>query len=242
MTHKFEPLKKQPAYLQVYNAVEADILSGKLSEGAVLQTEAQLCEQFGVTRATVREGLRLLEQADLVQRGAAKRFYVKRPDASDIASATSKGLALGGATFREVWEALSAMYPQAARLAALRLDEADTEALRAIHRKLKDASETDGAMTVELAVEFFQCIAGGLDNRVLLAMLQSLNLMIGASLKKVIRKTPHARARILEAQSRIVAAIEARDEKEAARWIAKHIDDLKRGYAIAEMDLDKNVL
>ena len=48
MAHKFEPLKKEPAYLKVYKAVEAEILSGTLREGAVLQTEAELCEQFGI--------------------------------------------------------------------------------------------------------------------------------------------------------------------------------------------------
>ena len=242
MVHKFEPLKKEPAYLKVYNAVEAEILSGTLPEGAVLQTEAELCEQFGVTRATVREGLRLLEQADLVQRGAAKRFYVKRPDSLDIASSTSRGLALGGVTFREIWETLLVLYPQVAHLAAKRMTKDDIARLRNAHEEFDQLRKNDTTEIVEGAVNFFQHLAGALDNRVMLAMVQSLNMLIGASLNKVIGKTPNAQTRISKAQERIIDALEAKNADEAARWIAKHIDDLKRGYKVANMDLEKSFL
>ena len=242
MSHRFEPLKKEPAYVKVYNAVEADILSGRLSEGSVLPTEAQLCEQFAITRATVREGLRLLERSDLVQRGAAKRFYVKRPDTVDIATMTSKSLALGGVTFKEVWEALSTMYPDATRIAAKRFSAQDLKILRDAHSHFKAEKNLPSDEIVEHAVEFFQLIACAVDNRVMQSLLQALNMLIGASLNQVISKTPKARARIVSAQAKIIDALEARDEDEAARWIAKHIDDLKRGYTVAKVELEKPVL
>lgn len=242
MAYRFQPLKKEPAYLKVYQAIEESILSGQLDEGATLPTETDLTEQLGVTRATVREGLRLLEQRDLIERGPAKRFYVKRPDASDIAAATSKGFALGGITFREVWEALHTMYPQAARLAADRLEAADITALEDTHARLLASDASDSEVTVDLAVEFFQRLARALDNRVLLAMLQSLNLMIGVSLRNVIEGTPDPHSRIVSAQKRIIAALKARDEKEAGEWMARHVDDLRRGYEIASVDLDTPVV
>ncbi len=242
MVHQFQPLKKEPAYLKVYQAIEAEIVSGALAEGAVLPTEAMLCEQFAVTRATVREGLRLLEQADLVRRGAAKRFVVRRPDAGDVALAASKGLALGGATFQEVWETLSAMYPQAARIAAQRLEKLQINELRAINADLRAAATDDAEATVTFAVAFFQCLAAGLNNRVLLALLQSLNMMIEASLQQVILKTPEAHARILEAQGHIIAALDDRNEERAALWMTRHIDDLKRGYELAALNFHDRVL
>lgn len=242
MAHRFEPIKREPAYLKVYKAVEAEILSGELVEGAPLPTEADLCDQFGITRATIREGLRLLEQADLVQRGPAKRFYVKRPDAADVAAATSKGLALGGVTFREIWEALRAFYPPAARIAAKRLKAKDIAEIKKVHEAYRGVSADQPEAIVEGAVEFFQRISGALQNRVMLAMLQSLNMSIGASLSHVIEKTPRAHTRILKAQSRIIEALEDGNEDEAARWMGRHIDDLKRGYVVAKVDLEKSVL
>lgn len=241
MGHTFKPLKRVPAYTKVYQAIESDILSGNLAQGAVLPTESELCAQFEVTRSTVREGIRLLEQAGFVQRGG-KRLTVTRPQTGDVAEATSKGLARGGVTFREVWQALSVLYPSAGRLAARELSPESSAELDGIHARLKAASSTDHDAIVYGAVAFFQAIAVGLNNRVLLTMLQSLNMLIEASLRQVIENTPRAQQRIVDAQWHILTAIKANNEDEAAEWMSKHIDDLKRGYDVASVDLDKTVL
>jgi len=235
----FAPIAKEPSYLKVFKSVESLIFSGVIKEGAALPTEAELCQQMQVNRTTVREGLRMLEQADLVERGAAKRFYIKRPDAEDIATATSKRLAFGGVTFRETCQALHSFYPTAAVLAAEQAKQVDIDALRAIIQSHKN--EASSKKTVEHAVAFFNALALSLNNRVMLAYMQSLNLLIHASLAKVISKTPNAKKRILKAQSKIVDAIERGDTTDAAHWMSRHIDDLKRGYTVAKIDLDGKV-
>ncbi len=242
MSEAFQPLDRAPAYMKVYRAIEQKISEGVLNDGAHLPTEGELCAQFAVTRSTVREGLRLLEQTGLIARGPAKKFFIKRPVAADIAAAASKSFALGGITFHEVWDALAAMYPPAARLAAKRLSKAKIAALKKARADLGAASDRDHEATVVAAVEFFQQIAKGLDNRVMLAMLQSLNMMIGESLRHVIARAPKAKDRILNAQGKLIAAFDARDEDEAAAWMTKHIDDLKRGYLVAKVDLDEKIL
>ena len=171
-----------------------------------------------------------------------RRDAVLAANAADVAAATSKSLALGGVTFREVLETLHVMYPQAARLAAERLADADISELRAAHQAFRDSPSRNAADTVERAVAFFQNLAGRLDNRVMLAMLQSLNMMIGASLALVIGETPRAKVRIEEAQAEIIAALEASDEEKAAAWMSRHIDDLMRGYQVANVDLDARIL
>jgi DNA-binding FadR family transcriptional regulator len=242
MDGNFQPIERAPAYMMVYRAIEEKISDGSLKDGAHLPTEAELCAQFGVTRSTVREGLRLLEQTGLIARGAAKKFFIKRPVASDIAAAASKSFALGGVTFSEVFDALATLYPEAARLAAKRLAKGSIVEIRKVGEALKAARDDDHEATVAAAVEFFQQIAKGLDNRVMLAMLQSLNMMIGESLRQVIAKAPKAKDRILNAQKKLVEAFEARDAALAADWMAKHIADLKRGYDVANVDLDGAIL
>ncbi len=238
----FQPIERAPAYMKVYRAIESRISDGSLKDGAHLPTEAELCAQFSVTRSTVREGLRLLEQTGLIIRGPGKKFYIKRPLASDIAAAASKSFALGGVTFFEVFDALATLYPEAARLAARRLSKAKIAELKSVRATLEAAPDKDHEATVAGAVEFFQAIARGLDNRVMLAMLQSLNLMIGESLRQVIARAPKAKYRILNAQKKLVEAFEARDGDLAAAWMAKHIADLKRGYDVAKVDLDEAIL
>lgn len=240
MRHTFKPLDRQPVYVKVSRAIEEEILSGALAEGALLPTEGELCAQFGVTRSSVREGIRLLEQSGLLERGPAKRLVVRAPKISEIAATASRSLAHGGATFREVWETLALFYPQAARAAATHLSEESIAELHAINERLRESG--NGDVTVDGAVAFFQTIAAGLNNRVMLAMLQSLNMMIGASLALVIGETPRAKKRIEDAQSEIIAALEASDEEKAAAWMSRHIDDLMRGYQVANVDLDARIL
>ena len=242
MTHTFQPVKRVPLYMKVYQAIEADILSNRLPENTTLPTETELSEQLGVTRSSVREGIRLLEQAGLVGRGAAKRLVVKRPQAVDVAAAASKGLVHGGVTFREVWQALSTLYPSATALAADGISAKSTKDLRAIVDKLGALDNRDHDEIVRAAFDFFQSIAAGLNNRVLLSMLQSLNLLIEASLERVIAKTSSAKGRIHRAQSEILIAIEHQNRSRAEHWMLKHIDDLKRGYEIAGVDLEAPVI
>jgi DNA-binding FadR family transcriptional regulator len=242
MSEAFQPIERAPAYLKVYRAIEERISDGSLKDGAHLPTEAELCAQFGVTRSTVREGLRLLEQTGLIVRGPSKKFFIRRPAAADIAAAASKSFALGGVTFFEVFDTLATLYPEAARLAARRLSKARIAELAAVRARLEAAPDKDCEATVDGAVAFFQHIAKGLDNRVMLAMLQSLNLMIGESLRHVIAGAPKAKHRILNAQKRLIEAFEARDADLAADWMGKHIADLKRGYDVAKVDMDEAIL
>jgi DNA-binding GntR family transcriptional regulator len=65
--------------------------------------------------------------------------------------------------------------------------------------------------------------------------------LLEPSLAAMIDKVPQARARIIDAQRRLCAAIEARDSQDAQTWMAKHIRDFKRGYELAGIELGRTV-
>lgn len=58
----------QPRYLQLAQTLLNEIESGKYPVGSLLPTEFELCEQFGVSRATAREAVKRLVQLGLVVR------------------------------------------------------------------------------------------------------------------------------------------------------------------------------
>ncbi|TDI61565.1 MAG: FCD domain-containing protein, partial [Alphaproteobacteria bacterium] len=172
-------------------------------------------------------------------RGAAKRMYVLRPQAEETAEKARLGLMMHGVSFHEVWEALSAFQPESIRLASVRLSKADLNTLRTAANSL--AGETDTDRIVDIAGGFFQTIAASLDNKVMLVVLQSLNLLVMSSLARVIEQLPNAGRRIGEAQLTMIDACAAGDGDKAARWMRRHIDDLKRGFDVAEVDLSSQI-
>lgn len=69
-----------PKYLQVRQALERRMYAN-YEPGQQIPTEQALCQEFGVSRETVREALRGLEQEGIIQRHRAKgTFFIRRPD------------------------------------------------------------------------------------------------------------------------------------------------------------------
>jgi DNA-binding GntR family transcriptional regulator len=59
---------EQPIYLRIAGELKQAIVDGRYPLGSRLPTELELCEQFGVSRFTAREAVRLLSTAGLVTR------------------------------------------------------------------------------------------------------------------------------------------------------------------------------
>ena len=63
----FEPVSPVRAYERVVEQVEQAVFSGRLKPGSRLPSERDLMAQFGVSRSTVREALRVLQSDGLIQ-------------------------------------------------------------------------------------------------------------------------------------------------------------------------------
>ena len=65
-----------PLYYRVKSVLEERIRSGRLAPRSQLPSETDLCEEFGVSRGTVREALRELVSAGLIDRHHGKGSFV----------------------------------------------------------------------------------------------------------------------------------------------------------------------
>ncbi len=84
-------LASQPQYALIAQALMADIASGRHAVGSLLPPEMDLCTQFGVSRHTVREAMRMLQERGLVsrQRGVGTLVKASQAEAHYVQSTAS---------------------------------------------------------------------------------------------------------------------------------------------------------
>ena len=82
----FQPLPVKRTFIEIANQIRNSIYSKTLKPGDKLPSERELTAQFGVGRISVREALRMLEQAGLIliKQGSGGGAYVKAADTSAI--------------------------------------------------------------------------------------------------------------------------------------------------------------
>jgi len=115
------PITTRPAYGQLVDVIREQIASGELRPGDRLPTELSIAGEAGVSRSTVREALRTLEQAGLLHRLSRKTLVVSDPEAAPaVAPRDAFGLTSQRVTFREIVEAALLVDPELARLATTR--------------------------------------------------------------------------------------------------------------------------
>lgn len=68
-----------PAYYQIAEDLSEDIESGRLGPGDGIPSEAQLCEHYGVSRMTVRQGLGVLADAGYIESMPGRGSFVAEP-------------------------------------------------------------------------------------------------------------------------------------------------------------------
>ncbi len=69
----------RPVYQQIADELRARIRGGTYPTGSKLPSEAELVEEFGVTRITVRRGLAVLQQEGLTETVRGKGVFVPHP-------------------------------------------------------------------------------------------------------------------------------------------------------------------
>lgn len=114
------PVRVPKAAELIARRIRLEIVSNALPDGASLPLESQLIAQYGVSRPTIREAMRILESEGLIvlQRGARGGAKIQPFDGTMVARSTGLILQAMGATIGDVYLARTLIEPEAAKLAA----------------------------------------------------------------------------------------------------------------------------
>jgi DNA-binding FadR family transcriptional regulator len=116
------------------------ILSGELVEGTALPAERELVKQTQMSRATVREALRILEVQNLVRvrAGRAGGAFVQRPTTNGMAGSVSMLIRGQRIKLADLMETREALEPFCAESAARKRTDDDLELLDRANEDIAD--------------------------------------------------------------------------------------------------------
>nr|WP_277605771.1 FadR/GntR family transcriptional regulator [Glycomyces sp. L485] len=149
---------------QVIDQLRGQISDGEWGVGSRIPTESELAELLGVGRNTIREGVRALAHAGLLEiRQGAGTFVINR---SEVTAAVRRRIAASPAS--DAMEVRRGLEIEAARLAAHRRDEADITRLRILlaEREATHAvGDTEAFIAADVALH--QAVAEASHNKLL---------------------------------------------------------------------------
>lgn len=162
--------ERRPKAAEIVAAeLRRQIVAGRLQPGDKLHPEAVLREEFGISRPTLREALRILESESLItiSRGQQGGARVTSIDLTAASRQVGVYLQMARATLPDVWLARTIIEPPAVRLLALRRDPAAFAALETNLAAARVAAERDPIRYADLSAEFSMLVTEHCGNKTL---------------------------------------------------------------------------
>jgi len=215
--------------------LERLILDGTLAPGDRLPPERELAEQLGVSRVSVREALRELENRRLIDRRPGRGTIVLEPgEVSALGASMTAAARSLDPELRDIMELRAIIEPPIARIAAYRATARDLVQLRELVEAMESEASTE--RYAELDRAFHQAIAQYAHN----PLLESINAQIGGHIapsRSSKYQTRERRAVSSAAHRRIFEAIEARDGERAEQEAREHVLGISQQIAKAATDV-----
>ncbi|WP_129359016.1 MULTISPECIES: FadR/GntR family transcriptional regulator [Micrococcaceae] len=220
-------------YSIVLKNIEDRLRSGELSVGDRLPSERTLAEEFGISRASVREAIRVLDAMGLVRSGVGSGPSAGAVVVSEPSAALGWGLRMHLASnflpVRDVVSTREQLESQAAAEAATRWSNTqDKVVLTKANRFLDEMDDPllPDARFHELDAQFHLLISSLGGNVVITTILDSLRQATVGYVREGVPRLgdwPKVRRRLQEQHRGILAAVRERRPETAAERVREHI-------------------
>jgi GntR family transcriptional repressor for pyruvate dehydrogenase complex len=201
--------------------LRANILGHGLAAGSPLPSEAEIVNESGLGRATVREALRLLEAEGLIaiKRGPQGGISVRRPDGSRLSSSLAPLLTLAESPLRDLFFFRKAVEPPAAEQAAKMATEAQRQRLLGLAEHREGAGYSN-------EVDFHVMVAECAGNELVRALLTVPHDLLRMHLEGEAISADDVRE-ANEAHHLIAKAIVSGDGPRASRAMLRHLESFE---------------
>jgi GntR family transcriptional regulator, transcriptional repressor for pyruvate dehydrogenase complex len=217
------PVRPSPLVEQAADRLRAQITDGHWPVGSKLPGETTLARELGVGRSTVREALRALAGAGLVQpRQGAGVFVIATEAVEDWPTRLRR------AAVTDVYEVRMAVEVQAAGLAARRRTPQDVTAMETALEGRRAASAADDTAFIDADIAFHAAVVAAAHNPVLADLFTEFTPVLRTGLVDLLALTglraddPNTAD---EAHEALVRAVAAGDAEAAVEVVRKELED-----------------
>ena len=219
-----QPITRRALHQQVAESLRELIVEGKFQRGETLPPERELAQRFAVSRATVREALRMLQMWGLVEARQGGGNYVCAPSIEHIINPLSTIIQHNRQLQDELMDARFIFEPAVCWLAAQRRTDSDLALIDSILERQRLRVE-QGELAVEEDSAFHLALAEATHNQVVPRLIETINELLLESRLRSLR-TPDRPRRSLEGHLRIAAALRAGDAETARVAMRDHIVEI----------------
>lgn len=221
---------------EVVERLRRMIHNGELSPGDRLPPERDLAKVLGVSRPTLRAGIRSLATVGILQsRQGAGTFVVEKGESPILDSSPLRMLsALHGFTSDEMFEARIALEMSIAGLAA---ERATSEQMTLMAEEITGmyASLTEPEQYLVHDMQFHQTIAAASNNRILTSLMNMVATILFENRSKTVKRARDLK-QSAEQHHNIYRAMRERDSEAARRAMYDHLTETQKAQRLEEQE------
>ncbi|SDW65879.1 DNA-binding transcriptional regulator, FadR family [Paenibacillus sp. PDC88] len=231
---QFNRVTSSKLYIQIYDQILSQIQSGTFDIGDKLPTERELCAQFGVSRAPIRQALSALEMNGYIYSRQGEGVYVKSTQSPSESASSETSFMLESIAPEDIVEARMNIEPLIAKYAALRASKEEIEALRMTVAQM-ELETAQGEYVPETDERLHTEIAKASHNDLFLQFVTAIvEAMKQQEMWKFIRDRtvtrPDYRDTNFQEHKEIISAIEQHDGDRAEKLMTSHMQNLYDRY------------
>jgi GntR family transcriptional repressor for pyruvate dehydrogenase complex len=237
---KIVPIERFLLIDQIIEIIKGQIAEGRIKPGDTIPGERILSGMFNVSRTSVRQALKALAVLGVLE---------IRPGSKTILSENISNLLLNPLKFMsllynvevpELFETRKTIEVELAKKAALHATDDDIQQMRQCLEKAENNLHNQNVFLYS-EKDFHECIFDASRNRILSAMIRSLNTLLISTRKETIKTFSDLKVSFNE-HLKIFEAIVAHDAEAAGNAMLEHLADIENRLNTLDLtNLNKNL-
>ena len=225
-TNNFQKLTRENLSDRVVRQIKEKIDSGELKPKDKLPTEQELAGGFGISKMTLREGLKILHYTNVLSALPGGGYEVQEPGLSNLINGLSEIYKenISAQRLRELKEMRLTIEVKAVQLACLRRSEEDLTGLLEAMDKMKHAvTKYDAEAMIDTSIQFHNRVARASGNELFVIVLDSIQDVTRKGRKESFAIKDRYQLSV-EEHDKIYKAIKEKDVITAQELMQNHIE------------------